>query len=241
MENLGALTRHQGAEANHRLKTLRPLVKKVLQGGLIRSDVANQEAADARRVVVTVLKFINEAEKKVTRPLNQAKKAAMDLFKPMKGECKEALEHIDGRMDEFGGFKHGEAETQRLKEQEREERRLAQLRRNEEKRLGEARTRGERLEVQQAYDQKEDLVRDEARAAQAVIVEAPEQTQGTQVRKLWDFEVLDLTDVPDEFLIFTVNRKKVLEVCREVAERGRDPQIRGLKLFQKPSRASRSL
>lgn len=238
MEKVGALEKR---EAESRLEALRPLVKKVLQGPLIRTDTANQEAADARRVVVTTRKSIDQAEKKVTKPLNEARTAAIDLFRPMKLECKEALGLIDEKLSEYENFVFEKAEAEREEVRKREEKRLAQLRRNEEKRLAEAKSKEERLEVKKAYNDKKELVKDEAVAAEQSVVEEPTQTSGTQVRKLWDFEVLDVMNVPDEYLIFTVNSQKVLEFCREMHKRGREPSIRGLRLFQKPSRASRGL
>lgn len=217
------------------------MVKKVLEGPPIRTDVQNQEAADARRVVTTTLKFIGETRRSVTKPLDQAKKAAMNLFRPMTKECDDALELIDEKMNEWEEFVREEAEAKRAEVVLREEKRLAQLRRNEEKKLAEAKSREERLEIQRAYEDKKEIVKDEAVAAEQTVVEEPTQTSGTQVRKLWEFEVLDVMGVPDEYLIFTVNRKSVLEFCREMHERGRKPEIRGLRLFQKPSRASQTL
>ena len=238
MEKVGALAKR---EVESKLKALRPLVKKVLQGPLIRTDTANQEAADARRVVVTTQKSFIEARKRVTRPLNEAKQAAMDLFRPGMEECDEALGLIDEKLSEYEMFVKEEAEAERWKVIQREEKRLAQLRRNEEKKLAEAKSKEERLEVQRAYNDKKELVQEEAVAAEQTIVEEPTKTSGTQVRMLWEFELLKIHDIPNEFLIFTVNRQKVLEFCRARAGRGSEPKIRGLRLFQKPSRASRSL
>lgn len=238
MNEMGAL---QKREVDSKLKALRPLVKKVLQSGLIRSDKSNQEAADARRVVVTTKKDVDQAEKKVTKPLNEAKKAAIDLFRPAKRECSEALELIDEKMSEYEVHVEEAAEVEREEIRKKEERRLALLRKNEEKRLAEARSREERIKIKETYNHKKDLVEDEASAQLQTVVEEPTKTEGTQVRMLWDFEVLEVTDIPDEFLIFTVNRQKVLEFARSQAERNITPNLRGLRLFQKPSRASRSL
>ena len=234
MEKVGALEKR---EVESKLKALRPLVKKVLQGGLIRSDKSNQEAADARRVVVTTSKFVDRARKSVTGPLDQAKKAAMELFRPMVSECKEALGLIDEKLTEYEMFVKEEAERERWKVIQREEKRLAQLRRNEEKKLAEAKSKEERLEVQRAYNDKKELVQEEAVAAEQTIVEEPTKTEGTQVRMLWDFELLDMNEVPDLYLKKEVNSARVLDYARNV----KNPKIRGLRLFQKPSRASRSL
>ena len=225
----------QAREAEHKVKALRPLVKKVLGGPPIRTDDAFQEGSDARRVVVTTKKDVMKRRKSITTHMDAAKRGVMALFRPMETECDEALELIDEKLSGYEEWKHEQAEKLRLIEEKREEKRLETLRRNERKKLMEAESRAERLAIKQTYGLKRDVVADEAAAAQAMVDDSPPQAEGTSVRKLWDFQIENINLVPREYQIIDVSREKVLDYCRNV----KNPQIRGLKLFQKPSRASR--
>lgn len=229
----------ESKKAEELVKTLRPLVKKVLGGPPIRTDEAFQEGSDARRVVVTTRKQVEGKRRAITTHMDAAKRAVMNLFKPMTDECSEALEQIDGKLESYEEWKHEQAEKLRLIEVKREEKRLETLRRNERKKLMEAESRAERLAIKQQYDLKKDVVADEAAAAQAMVDDSPPVAEGTSVRMLWDYQILHLSEVPEHYIVRTVHVANTLSYCRQEAKAGREPKIRGLRLFQKPSRASR--
>jgi hypothetical protein len=228
------------------LRKLRPLVKQTLEGPPIKTDRAYQDASDARRVVVTTKDSIDKNRKKITRLLDDAKKGIMSWFKPMYEECDQALELIDEKLNSYDEWKWQQAEAEREAARKKEEKRLAILKKNEAKKLAKAESRDERLRIKQTYDEKKDVVSDESAAEQQMVDDSPPKAEGTSVRMLWDFEVLDMDQVPEEYLIYSVNKPKVLEYCREITKNNigdhkREPKIRGLKLFQKPSRGSRRL
>ncbi len=196
---------------------------------------------DLTQKIVTTKKSVTTQEKSVTKLLDAAKKGIKSWFLPMH----EGLDSLRGEQDDkilkYEEELYEKAEAERRVELKREEKRLAALRRNEEKKLAEARSREERARVKAAYATKQTSVVDESNAALNQIVEEKPQMQGVSIVKRWNVEVIDWSEVPDDYITTKLDERKALEVCREQVAAGRTPQIRGLRFFQVSGTAAKSL
>lgn len=95
--------------------------------GEITSQSVCAVAAVELRQIVTKRKELNEARLRITRPMDEAKAAVMDLFRPALERLEQAETFLKGKVDGFLAL-----EEQRRKE---EEARQAELRRQEQERI----------------------------------------------------------------------------------------------------------
>jgi len=227
----------ENAEAE--VKSLTVTAKSV--PAVIKTQDDLDVVSDFTQKIATTKKNIIAEEKKATKPLDQVKKLIKSWFKPMHDE----LDYHRGASDQkILGYEEmlcEKAEVERQIEVKKEEKRLAALRRNEEKKLAEARSREERARVKAAYKEKQEAVANELNAALNQIVEEEPQMQGVSIVKRWKVELVNIDDVPREYLRIQLNEKLILDTCREQAARGQEPRIRGLRFFQESSTAAKSL
>jgi len=158
-------------------------------GALVIAPVSTPEeyahAANLRRDVKVAEKSIDEAEHKITNPLNEALKEVRNLFRPFKDVCSKTLGLIDSEMR---GYTKREEEKRRAEEQ-----RLRELAEKENARL-------KRVAERQA--EKASAKGDEAKAAEirnsTPLVSMPVIAQstvpklaGTKVRANWKARLLN--------------------------------------------------
>lgn len=169
-------------------------------------------------------KALDELKKKITRPIDAAKKAVLELFRSPEDKLSRAESGIKRAMI---GFQD---------EQER-------FRRAEQLRVDDvARRERERLEAQARKAQESGKVAKaeilEQRAATVVapiINRTPPKMAGVQTREVWKFEVTDPASVPREYLI--VDESKIRRVVG--ALKG-DTNIAGVRVWPEKSIAAAS-
>lgn len=182
--------------------------------------VANaDDYAAGAEVLKTIKGLASDVEaqrKKITAPLDQAKKEVMDLFRPFTNALTDAEGKIKRRLI---GWK---SEQDRIA---REEQRKADER---------ARKERERLEVQaRAAAEAGRAERAETLRQRAeVVVSAPPTTvapkvSGISERTAWKFEIVDASKVPDKYK--TIDEKKIGGVVR--ALKG-DTDIPGIRVYE---------
>ena len=183
-----------------------------------------EAGAEFLKTIKSLSNDVEAQRKKITQPLDQAKKQVMDLFRPLSTALSSAESTIKRRLVAW------QSEQDRIA---REERRKAEERSRRER---------ERLE-KQAQDAEEkgrteraDILRD--RAASTVVVSAAPETpkvSGLSTRSVWKFEVVDASKVPDEYKV--VDEKKVGGVVR--ALKG-DANIPGVRIWEEQTLAART-
>lgn len=216
-----------------------------------------QIAVKAAQEVKSYLKSVEEKRKELVKPLNDRVDTINDYARGITGPLKDAEIHIKQQIVKFEQVQeqirqeeYRKAELIRL-EQERKAREAAdqaaaELREKQEKERAREQSAAalfadddddseepkETLEDRQAKEAAElqdKLDREAAqRAAEAKQREWDIKQQGTKgVTKKWKCEVTDITQIPREYLIVTLNESMVL-----AAARGGNTQIPGLRIYQ---------
>jgi len=166
------------------------------------------------------LKKIKEAEKRIeakrlefTKPLNQSLKAINATFKKLKEPLEQARDSISKKIL---SWRRVEAERARIAEEKR--------RKEEEERI---RKIMEAREAKISAEKKKELIEEIIEEEPKVEVEKPKAKIGkTQARKVWAFEVMDFSQVPDKY-------KSINQVEINADIRAGERKIPGLKIYQK--------
>jgi hypothetical protein len=198
----------------------------------IVDDLTRGQAADLRNALKQAEKRVEDARLTIVKPLNDHVKSINARFKPMADQIEAAVRVLDGEIIRDRRVREAAAEAER---QRLERERLELLRKQEEARAEEARKADEKAkwEALEAGMKKQDaeelgrlMAQDvlEQPAAPILQVAAPLPPPRTiasmsgavaSVKKLWDFEVVDVAQFaatyPD---LVMVERKPVLDLLR---------------------------
>lgn len=211
-------------------------------------------AGEQFAAIKTKLKDLEAQRVAITKPLDDAKKAVMDLFRRPKEALEAALSYYERPMaaykreedrkrreaEEAARLEREKAEREARERAAEEQRRLAEIQRQEEeaRRAAEAaenpvaaflaRQKAEDLqaEVQAQTEATVDAIREIALApAAAAPVYVPKATAaGVATRKLWKFEIVDVSLIPREYLI--PDEKKIGELARTLQGKAALPGVR---------------
>lgn len=146
--------------------------------------------------IKSIGKMAEEARKKITTPLDQAKSAVMDLFRPTSTAVENLERHLKGLMIAYVT----EQERIRREQEDKLRREAAAKEAAEKKRLEE---RAAKAEASGKTEKAEEL----RQQAEEVFVSAPiiasnvQKVDGISMRKNWKARVVDATKVPREYLI----------------------------------------
>lgn len=222
---------------------VRPEIENVVGFAESLTVESAEDAVEATEVLsrmATYRKRIKEARMKITRPLDAAKKAAMDQEKAVLGP----LDVVDKALRKRLGEYHAEAERQRRAEAERQE----QARRDAEaKAKAEVEAAAKRAAESDADDADDDaldraalaqqqaaIAQRNAEAKEAVSTGPIRSSAGTaSVRMVWDVEVVDPAAVPREFL--AVNLPAIRQAVKDGAR-----EIPGVKIERVPQASVRA-
>lgn len=180
--------------------------------------------AEVLKTIKGLSKDVEEQRKKITQPLDQAKKQVMDLFRPLTDTLTGAERTIKQRLVKWSS----EQERIRREEQRKADEKARKERERLEKQAEAARQKGREDRAQTLED----------RAISTVAAPPPPaapQVAGIQTRSLWRFRITDPTKVPDKYKI--VDEKKIGGVVR--ALKG-DTEIPGVEVWEEQSMAARS-
>ena len=186
--------------------------------------VQYEQAGEKLKEIKGAQKRLDALRKSFTSPLDQAKSAIMDFFRKPEEKLKQAESVLKRAMDGY------------YQEQERIARE-AQARLDEE-----ARKQREKLEAQAAKAresgkvEKANILETKAALVDAPVV-VPQQVQmaGQSVRKDWDFQIVDASLIPREYLM--PDEMKIRKMVKAFKE---DAKIPGVKVFSKNIISSRS-
>lgn len=238
------------------LDRFRADVQQIVNFGESLVITDSDEAELATEVLARISKTkksVKDQRLKITRPLDEAKKAALDQEKDVLAP----LERLDQVLrDGIGNF-HAEQERKRREEQERidRERQEAEAKARAEAEEAEREARRREYEAgrrkteegqarQEAAAEEAHQAADLARLQEKVAQESPvakteksgptrAQSGSASTRMVWDFKITDESEIPREFL--TVDVKKIRQQMRENINNGDcEIQIPGVEFFQKP-------
>lgn len=181
-------------------------------------------SADMLKRIKGHQKKLDDEEKTITKPLNDALKATRDLFRSPKADAEKAESLVKRALLAYAD------------EQDR-------IRREEQRKADEqARKEREKLEEQarkaaaSGKEEKADLYSQRAAAVvPAVIQRAPPVISGLSTRETWHFEVTNEMEVPRQYL--SVDDKKIRAVVNALKK---DANIPGVRVWSDKGLASGS-
>lgn len=168
--------------------------------------------AEDLRTIKAFQKTLEDKRTKITGPLNESLRSINDLFRDPMAQLKAAE---SGLKVKLGNFERQE------REREEAERKAAQRKADEEK--AELARRAAKAEAQGKVEKAQEL----AARAQEVQVAAPAivpvKAAGTSFGEKWEFEIIDGTQLPIEFLVpnlakigQTVRAMKSVDACAKL-------------------------
>lgn len=183
-------------------------------------------AADDLRRVKALYRAVDDERKRITTPLDQAKRAAQDHFRPALSFLEQAETVLKGCMAKY-------AAAEREKRLQAERLALEAARREQDK----LEKRAERAETQGKVEQAEAL-REQASMVGAVapVVVPPAKTEGITLRTRWDFRIVDANALPREYLM--PDEKKIAGVVRAMKA---ETRIAGVEVLEVQDVAARRL
>ncbi len=157
---------------------------------VIRDQVGYEEAAIALKQLKARMSTLEDERTKITKPMDAAKKAVMDLFRRPQDFLIEAERIMKNAMITYSN------------EQER-------IRKAEQARQDEiARKERERIETQASKaeaagkTEKAEALQEKAQMIAAPVVESTvEKTSGISYRTVYEFEIVDVEQIPREWMV----------------------------------------
>lgn len=182
-----------------------------------------EHGAEFLRLIKTMQNDVETKRKKITVPLDQAKKEVMDLFRPLVDSLTDAEKKLKRRMvtwkdeqDRIAREAQRKAEERARKERERLEREANRA--ESDGRHGRAETLRERAEF----------------TVPDVPLPTAPKVAGVSDRKVMQFEIIDPKKIPREFLMPDEKR-----IRRYVNAMRTDAEISGVRIWEESSLAAR--
>jgi len=183
-----------------------------------------ESGAEVLKTIKGLAKEVEDQRKKITSPLDQAKRQVMDLFRPLTESLAGAERKLKQRLVAWSS----EQDRIRREEQRKAEEKARRERERLTKQAEEARQKGREDRAQTLED----------RAVSTVAAPPPPaapKVAGVQTRTVWRFRITDPAKVPDKYKI--VDEKRIGGVVR--ALKG-DTEIPGIEVWEESTMAARS-
>ena len=195
-----------------------------------------QYAAVDLSTVKAKAKDLEALRKSLTKPLDESKKKIMEFFNKPKEFLVNAEKSIKSAMIGWQNeqTRLRQAEQERLAEiQRKESERLRVLAEAESARIASLKTQADKIlaakKVAELTQQSEAVAEQEA-----IIIPEPETVKGLSTRKVWKYEVVDINQLPAEYLI--ADDKMIGQMVR--ATQGKVP-ISGVRIYSEDTIISR--
>ena len=146
------------------------------------------------RMVKDLSKKLDEERRKITKPIDQAKKAVMDLFRKPQGSTIEAEKIIKTKMIAW--------DNEQERKRKAEEDRLRKEAEEKEKREKDKLLRKAEKAEQKGNEEKAEELREEAEDVTVIAPTIPkaEKTEGSHFTKKWYAEVVDKSKIPLQYM-----------------------------------------
>lgn len=212
-------------EIEQQVQQLTVTVDGVLQAAneyKIASPEAYVLSADRLKAIKGIQRQIEEAEKAITKPMNDALKAARDLFRAPRAAADKAESLIKRAILTY------QQEQSRI--QAEAQRKADESARKEREKLAEQARKAEAA----GKTEKAEEIQQRAAAVVAPIVQvSPPKIAGMSTREVWKFEVTDAAMVPREYMVVDETRiRKVVQALKS------DCNIPGVRVYKEDQLAS---
>jgi len=190
-----------------------------------------QAAVDQTRQIKECAKTVEEVRKSFTTPLDEQKKAYMDLFRPASDVLVKAETLLKGAITTFNQEQQriaAEAEKQRRQQEQAERDRQAEEQRQAAALLEQseqAAASGD-YATAEALEQQAAAVQEVAAPIAVPVTLAPEKPKGAAFKKVWKCRVVDAALVPDQFK--TINEKALDAYAKSMKQ---DAKVPGCEFY----------
>lgn len=190
----------------HELITFAQTFLGTAQAVRITSPEEAQAAVDQTRQIKECAKAIEEARKEKTKPLDDEKKAWMDIFRPAVDVLDKAEVLLKNAINTWNAAERKraqEAEAERRKQEKAEQNRLAKEQADAEALLAkadEAAASGD-IAGAEALEAQAQAIQESTSYVPVVPVAAPAKVHGASSRQVWKCRVVDPARVPRQFLV----------------------------------------
>jgi exonuclease VII large subunit len=189
---------------------------------VVKTTEQYEAAANDLQKIKGALKRLQELRLSITRPMDEAKKRIMDLFRAPEQKLQNAELAIKRAMNTFITDQARERERLQREQEERARKERERLQKQAEK----AAAKGQTEKAAELEHRAETVV------APTVQIETP-RVAGVQTREIWRFEIVDQSALPREYLM--PDEKKIGGVVR--ALKG-DTNIPGVRVWTETMIAS---
>lgn len=171
-------------------------------------------------------KTLEDKRKTLVDPLNKVVKTINGEFKPMSEKLEEAERIVKNEI----ARDYREQEAIRIKKEMEEKKKLEEELRKREAELKKAEAKNDELQAELIRNRMQQAEMKSEAKIDAVMERKTVTTAfgQTSVRKIWDWELIDISQVPMEFL-------KIDEAKITTSIRGGAREIKGIRIFQRES------
>lgn len=215
-------------------------ILEVAQAYVIDSPEMATAAAEELGSIKAKQKKLDEVRLSMTRPLDEAKKRIMDLFRGPQDLLAKAETTIKAAIGTYQAEERRKAEEARRAAEEaaRQERERLEAERKAAEEAAKAAAAAGDEEAAAAAQAQAVVLAAEAEVVEHLapaVVEQPTKLAGIATRQDWDFEIVDEAAIPREFLV--VDEKKVRAYVKAMKS---DAKIPGVRVFAKEVIAARA-
>jgi len=189
------------------------------------------DASSASFIIKSIniyIKNLDNKRKKITKPLDEAKKNVMDMYKNTVNPLIELQTNIKNKLFIF--------EKKRLEKLRQEQEKLRQEQeklRQEQEKLKKEQEASFKLENIEKENKKELEIKEISTEIKKVNNKKLKTTESvSSIRKIWTFEIEDISIIPIEYL--EINTKKINSSIKDGLR-----EIKGLKIYQKETLITR--
>lgn len=174
-----------------------PALVKKAEGLTITNQEQYTLAGDILKEIKTRIKELDDERKKITKPLDDAKKAVMNLFKPPTELLEKAEVKVKTSM-----LAHTEEQERKAREEEKRLREIAEKEAERQRKALEAKImRAESSGKTEKAEELREQIENIAIPDIPVVAPAIETPKGISYRDKWTAEVVDFKALPDEYKI----------------------------------------
>lgn len=239
MSDVNTIENESGAIVATQENEARALLE-VAQAYVIDSPEMATAAAEELGQIKAKQKKLDELRLSMTRPLDEAKKRIMDLFRKPQELLAQAETTIKGAIGTYQAEERRKAEEARKAAEEAARKVVEEATRqaNEARRAAEEAAKDGNTANAQQLEEEAAVLEQSAETMQHLapaVVEAPVKLAGVSTRQDWDFEITDEDAIPREFLV--VDEKKIRAYVKAMKS---DAKIPGVRVFAKDVIAARA-
>ena len=162
---------------------------------VISNQAEYDKATDILKEIKTRIKELDTQRKDITNPIDKAKKAVMDLFKPPIELLEKAEAKIKALVLDYNNKKEKEAKEEQEKLQKKADKKAEEEKKKIDAKIEKAKASGNLEKVEELEQKKEEIVPIDVPVISAKV----DTPTGVSFREIWKAEVIDFKILPDEW------------------------------------------